>query len=122
MNKPSPEGMDAKLAFTREYQSKIPFVTHLGLTTESLGHGTARLVFEDWGPKVVEGVPFALVDPMEGRVPNAVLLNGGFGKLPPKMPKSVTLPFNSAREFATCNIAEDSPICDGLAVKLTSRL
>jgi uncharacterized protein (TIGR00369 family) len=35
--------MDAKLAFTREYQSKIPFVTHLGLTTESLGEGTARL-------------------------------------------------------------------------------
>jgi uncharacterized protein (TIGR00369 family) len=43
MNNPSPEGMDAKLAFTREYQSKIPFVTHLGLTTESLGQGTARL-------------------------------------------------------------------------------
>ena len=43
MNNPSPEGMDAKLAFTREYQSKIPFVTHLGLTTESLGEGSARL-------------------------------------------------------------------------------
>ena len=35
--------MEAKLAFTRDYQSKIPFVVHLGLTTESLGEGTARL-------------------------------------------------------------------------------
>jgi len=47
MNKPSEseqlEGMEKKLAFTRQYQSKIPFVTHLGLTTEALGDGTARL-------------------------------------------------------------------------------
>jgi uncharacterized protein (TIGR00369 family) len=35
--------MNEKLQFTREYQSKIPFVTHLGLTTEALGEGTARL-------------------------------------------------------------------------------
>ena len=47
MNKPSENeklaGMDEKLAFTRAYQSKIPFVMHLGLTTEALGEGTARL-------------------------------------------------------------------------------
>ena len=35
--------MNEKLQFTREYQGKIPFVTHLGLTTEALGEGTARL-------------------------------------------------------------------------------
>ena len=35
--------MDSKLAFTQDYQSRIPFVVHLGLTTESLGEGTARL-------------------------------------------------------------------------------
>jgi uncharacterized protein (TIGR00369 family) len=35
--------MNEKLQFTREYQSKIPFVMHLGLTTEALGEGTARL-------------------------------------------------------------------------------
>ncbi len=29
--------------FAREYQKKIPFVAHLGLTTEDLGEGTARL-------------------------------------------------------------------------------
>jgi uncharacterized protein (TIGR00369 family) len=33
----------AKLDFTREYQSRIPFVAHLGLVTEALGEGTARL-------------------------------------------------------------------------------
>jgi acyl-CoA thioesterase len=31
------------LEYTREYQKKIPFVVHLGLTTESLGEGSARL-------------------------------------------------------------------------------
>ena len=35
--------VDAKLDFTRDYQTKIPFVAHLGLTTEALGQGTARL-------------------------------------------------------------------------------
>lgn len=34
---------DASIAFTRDYQNKIPFVAHLGLTTEALGEGTARL-------------------------------------------------------------------------------
>ena len=34
---------DAKLDFTRDYQSRIPFVAHLGLATEALGAGTARL-------------------------------------------------------------------------------
>jgi uncharacterized protein (TIGR00369 family) len=31
------------LEFTRDYQKRIPFVAHLGLTTETLGEGTARL-------------------------------------------------------------------------------
>ena len=35
--------MSTALEFTREYQRKIPFVVHLGLTTEALGEGTARL-------------------------------------------------------------------------------
>jgi uncharacterized protein (TIGR00369 family) len=29
--------------FTRDYQKKIPFVSHLGLVTEALGEGSARL-------------------------------------------------------------------------------
>jgi uncharacterized protein (TIGR00369 family) len=34
---------DATLQFTRDYQNRIPFVAHLGLTTEELGAGAARL-------------------------------------------------------------------------------
>ena len=34
---------DASIAFTRDYQKKIPFVAHLGLVTDELGAGTARL-------------------------------------------------------------------------------
>jgi uncharacterized protein (TIGR00369 family) len=29
--------------FAREYQKKIPFVSHLGMLTEALGEGTARV-------------------------------------------------------------------------------
>ena len=54
-----------------------------------------RLVFDDWKPKVFEGIPFVLVDPQEDRVKNAVLLYGPQGTIPPKMPRSVTLPCNA---------------------------
>jgi putative heme-binding domain-containing protein len=50
-----------------------------------------RLIFPDWSPKTVEGVPFALVDPGTGQVPNVVLLYGPEGKIPPQMPRSVEL-------------------------------
>jgi uncharacterized protein (TIGR00369 family) len=35
--------MNDRLAFTKEYQKKIPFVQHLKILTEALGEGTARL-------------------------------------------------------------------------------
>jgi hypothetical protein len=54
-----------------------------------------RLVFADWGPKTVEGVPFQLVDPQGGRVANAVLLYGPSGVTPPKMPTAVSVPCNA---------------------------
>src|SRR5262249_54298397 len=53
------------------------------------------LVFPDWTPKTVEGVPFVLVDPEGGNVRNAVLLYGPEGKLPPQMPKSVEITCNA---------------------------
>jgi putative heme-binding domain-containing protein len=53
-----------------------------------------RLVFDDWSPKTFEGVPFVLVDPQGGKTPNAILLNGPEGKIPPTMPKSVAIPCN----------------------------
>ena len=34
---------DPKLAFTRDYQKRIPFVSHLKILTETLGEGSARL-------------------------------------------------------------------------------
>ena len=51
-----------------------------------------RLVFPDWSPKVFDGIPFLLVDPQEGRVPNVVMLYSPNGKFPPKMPRSVSIP------------------------------
>src|SRR5207245_2326923 len=54
-----------------------------------------RLVFDDWSPKTFEGIPFTLVDPQGERVPNVVLLYGPEGKIPPKMPRSVTVPCNA---------------------------
>ncbi|MBW3539285.1 MAG: ThuA domain-containing protein [Planctomycetes bacterium] len=53
-----------------------------------------RLIFDDWSPKEVEGVPFHLVDPRGGRVPNAILLHGPQGRFPPQMPRKVSLPAN----------------------------
>ena len=54
-----------------------------------------RLIFPDWKPKIFEGVPFVLVDPQGDKTPNVIMLNGSAGNIPPKMPKSVTLPCNS---------------------------
>jgi len=53
---------------------------------------TERLVFGDWKPKTFEEVPFVLTDPQGDKVKNVVLLYGPEGNLPPKMPKSVSLP------------------------------
>jgi putative heme-binding domain-containing protein len=57
-----------------------------------------RLVFSDWAPKTVDGVPFVLVDPEGGRKPNVILLNGPQGRFPPRMPRSVRLPVNAPAE------------------------
>ncbi len=53
---------------------------------------TERMIFRDWSPKTFEGVPFTLIDPQDGKVPNVVLLHSTNGLIPPKMPRSVTLP------------------------------
>jgi hypothetical protein len=41
-------------------------------------------------------VPFLLVDPRDGTVPNVVLLNGPRGHLPPSMPERVEMPCNTS--------------------------
>ncbi len=66
-----------------------------GLFSEG-DNGPDRMVFDDWKPKTFKGVPFVLTDPRGKTTPNIILLNGPFGPLPPKMPKSVTLPCHTA--------------------------
>jgi putative membrane-bound dehydrogenase-like protein len=98
-----PEGLADLLQFLTQKGKYLPLDLRkvaTAMTTRSMlsdtEADTARLIFDDWGPKIVDGVPFALVDPEGDRVPNAVMLYGPFGKLPPKMPRSVTLPVNMA--------------------------
>lgn len=50
-----------------------------------------RLIVDDWGPRVVEGVPFQLLDPRGGQAPNVVLLNGPPGEVSRAMPRSVSI-------------------------------
>ncbi|MGC1273357.1 MAG: PVC-type heme-binding CxxCH protein [Planctomycetaceae bacterium] len=56
---------------------------------------TGRLIFPDWSPKEVDGVPFRLVDPQNGSVRNVVMLRGPNGAFPPRMPEAVRLPVHS---------------------------
>jgi uncharacterized protein len=59
---------------------------------ESLGE---RMILDDWSPKTIEGIPFNLIDPRDDKAANVILLYGPQGKIPPKMPKSVTVPCNA---------------------------
>jgi hypothetical protein len=106
-----PEGFEKQLSET-DLANLLEFLTQRGkylplplekaatvVSTRGLLSGpdapAERLAFADWGPKTVEGVPFQLVDPQGGRVPNAVLLYGPQGATPPKMPKAVSVPCNA---------------------------
>jgi putative membrane-bound dehydrogenase-like protein len=53
-----------------------------------------RLIFPDWKPKTFKDVPFHLVDPRDGKVPNVVLLRSPNGAVARSMPRSVSLPCN----------------------------
>ena len=55
-----------------------------------------RLIFRDWKTKTFQDVPFQLIDPQRGHVKNVILLYSPNGTIPPRMPKSVTLPCNTA--------------------------
>ncbi len=54
-----------------------------------------RLIFSAWGPHTVFGVPFQLIDPRGGSIPNAILLYGPQGAVCKEMPKSVSIPCNA---------------------------
>ena len=107
-----PEGVE-KLHTPTELRDLLEFLTARGkylpipiekvatiVSTKGMfnseGADIERLIFPDWKPKIFEGVPFVLVDPQGDKTPNVIMLNGSAGNIPPKMPKSVTLPCNSS--------------------------
>ncbi|MEM9645201.1 MAG: alpha/beta hydrolase fold domain-containing protein [Planctomycetota bacterium] len=106
-----PEGFEKQLN-EQELTDLLEFLTDTGpfvplplddvataISTKGLFHdgdsGPDRMVFSDWGNKMVGNVPFLLVDPNGQSKKNIVLLNGPHGSLPPKMPRSVSLPFGA---------------------------
>ncbi len=98
----SPEGLADLLRFLTQKGKYLPLdlrkVATL-TTTEGVPFGPrgaiGKLIFEDWGPKVVNAVPFVLVNPQGGRQPNAIMISGPGSRFAPKMPSSVTLPVNA---------------------------
>ena len=97
-----PESIADLIAFLTQRGKYLPLDLRKVATADST-HGmffdkessVERLIFDDWSPKTVEGVPFALVDPEGGKVPNVVMLYGPTGPFAPKMPRSVSLPCNT---------------------------
>ena len=58
-----------------------------------IGNGDAeKLIFENWDSKTFKGVPFQLINPQNGTVPNAIELFGPLGNISRKMPKTVEFP------------------------------
>ncbi|MCA8982198.1 MAG: ThuA domain-containing protein [Planctomycetaceae bacterium] len=51
-----------------------------------------RLIFPDWKPKLFAGVPFQLIDPLQGQRANVIMLHGTNGQYPPQMPRTVKIP------------------------------
>ncbi|MFK7738365.1 MAG: endo-1,4-beta-xylanase, partial [Pirellulaceae bacterium] len=106
-----PEGFEQQLSET-ELTDLLEFLTDTGpyvpypldsyataISTKGMfgsgDNGPDRMIFDNWEPKVFNGIPFVLTDPAGKSTPNVILLNGPFGSLPPKMPKQVALPLGS---------------------------
>ncbi len=58
-----------------------------------------RLVFSDWSPKTFRGVPFNVIDPKEGTVPNVIELFGPNGTVARSMPRKVSVNLNGPARF-----------------------
>ncbi|MGO9464326.1 MAG: PVC-type heme-binding CxxCH protein [Isosphaeraceae bacterium] len=103
-----PEGFEKQVS-SRDLNDLLAFLTQQGkylpldlrkvatmVSTQGMFYDSSseleRLTFGDWSPKMVEGVPFVLVDPQGSRVPNVILLYGPQGAFPPRMPRSIELP------------------------------
>jgi putative heme-binding domain-containing protein len=105
-----PEGFEKQMSPT-ELADLLEFLTHRGqyvsvdirkAATIASDRGMfndpdnrgERLVFPDWAPKEYKGVPFRLIDPQDGRVPNAIMLRSERGDVARRMPMDVELPIN----------------------------
>ena len=98
-----PSGIADLLAFLTRRGKYLPLDLRKAATITSVrgmftdkNADAERLIFSDWTPKEFAGVPFLLVDPQDGRVPNVVMLHGPSGVFPPRMPQAVSLPVHSA--------------------------
>lgn len=71
------------------------------LTTEGMFNSTSNLsetmVFQDWGAKVFENVPFQLISPGPNK-PNAIMLHGTSGAQAPKKARQVSIPVKSSAQ------------------------
>lgn len=107
-----PEGFEKQIT-EQELTDLLEFLTNMGpyipipldkyataVSTKGLfsngDRGPDRMVFPDWKPKTHKGIPFIVTDPQGKSVPNIILLYGPNAELPRQMPKSVTLPCNTA--------------------------
>ena len=107
-----PEGFEKQMP-EEELSNLLEFLTNKGkyvpvpldryataISTKGLFHtgddGPDRMIFSDWKPKFFRETPFLLTDPQGKSRPNIILLNGPNGSLPPQMPKTVSLPCNTA--------------------------
>ncbi|MCA9184293.1 MAG: ThuA domain-containing protein [Pirellulaceae bacterium] len=53
-----------------------------------------RITIRGWEPQTIQNVPFQLIDPKDGEVPNCILLYSPVGGVTREMPRSVSLPVN----------------------------
>jgi hypothetical protein len=106
-----PEGFE-KQATEDDISNLLQFLTNKGryvpiplgryataIGTKGMFHngdnGPDRVIFSDWKPKTFKDVPFVLTDPRGKTTPNIILLHGPQGPVPPRMPKTVSLPCNT---------------------------
>lgn len=54
-----------------------------------------RFVFDDWGPREVDGVPFHLIDPRGADIPNAIVLASPLSEGTRSLARSVRIPVNA---------------------------
>ena len=69
-------------------------VTTRGMFYDRRGLGE-RVIFDEWGMKSFDGVPFRLVDPQGDRQPNMIMLRSVNGPVSREMPTSATVPCNA---------------------------